>query len=76
MVSFWPSPAPAHNCRGGCLHPGDVRVLEVVYDPRLDVRGHIDCVLYFLGEGKCMISILKLKNTISERGFQFLCPCL
>ena len=38
------------------------RVLEVVYDPRLDVRGHIDCALYFLREGKCMISVLKLKK--------------
>jgi hypothetical protein len=57
MVSFWPSPTHAHNCRVGCLHPGDVRVLEVVYDPRLDVRGHIDCVLYF-----CHTRILGVQN--------------
>lgn len=29
-----------------CLHPGDVRVLEAVYDPGLDARGLIDCVVF------------------------------
>jgi len=29
-----------------CLHPGDVRVLEAVYDPALDARGLIDCVVF------------------------------
>ncbi|CAN6268158.1 unnamed protein product [Urochloa humidicola] len=29
-----------------CLHPGDVRVLEAIYDPGLDARGLIDCVVF------------------------------
>ncbi|KAL6845771.1 hypothetical protein ACP4OV_024346 [Aristida adscensionis] len=29
-----------------CLHPGDIRVLEAVYDPRLDARGIVDCVVF------------------------------
>lgn len=29
-----------------CLHPGDVRVLEAVYDPGLDARGLVDCVVF------------------------------
>ncbi|WVZ86001.1 hypothetical protein U9M48_032852 [Paspalum notatum var. saurae] len=29
-----------------CLHPGDVRILEAVYDPGLDARGLIDCVVF------------------------------
>jgi RNA-dependent RNA polymerase len=29
-----------------CLHPGDIRVLEAVYDTGLDARGLIDCVVF------------------------------
>ncbi|XP_062225862.1 probable RNA-dependent RNA polymerase 2 [Phragmites australis] len=29
-----------------CLHPGDIRVLEAVYDPGLDARGLVDCVVF------------------------------
>ncbi|KAK8448965.1 hypothetical protein SEVIR_7G137100v4 [Setaria viridis] len=29
-----------------CLHPGDVRVLEAIYDPGLDARGLVDCVVF------------------------------
>ncbi|GJN26944.1 hypothetical protein PR202_gb14913 [Eleusine coracana subsp. coracana] len=29
-----------------CLHPGDIRVLEAVYDAGLDARGLVDCVVF------------------------------
>ncbi|KAK3142358.1 hypothetical protein QOZ80_4BG0345500 [Eleusine coracana subsp. coracana] len=29
-----------------CLHPGDIRVLEAVYDAGLDARGLADCVVF------------------------------
>ncbi|GJN02647.1 hypothetical protein PR202_ga20020 [Eleusine coracana subsp. coracana] len=29
-----------------CLHPGDIRVLEAVYDSGLDARGLVDCVVF------------------------------
>ncbi|RLM75578.1 putative RNA-dependent RNA polymerase 2 [Panicum miliaceum] len=29
-----------------CLHPGDVRVLEAIYDPGWDAGGLIDCVVF------------------------------
>ncbi|TVU14061.1 hypothetical protein EJB05_37507 [Eragrostis curvula] len=29
-----------------CLHPGDIRVLEAVYDDGLDARGLVDCVVF------------------------------
>ncbi|KAG2566766.1 hypothetical protein PVAP13_7NG245500 [Panicum virgatum] len=43
-----------------CLHPGDVRVLEAIYDPGLDARGLIDCVV-FPQRGERYV-ILKLKD--------------
>ncbi|TVU14100.1 hypothetical protein EJB05_37546, partial [Eragrostis curvula] len=29
-----------------CLHPGDIRVLDAVYDDGLDARGLVDCVVF------------------------------
>ncbi|KAK8945735.1 putative RNA-dependent RNA polymerase 2 [Platanthera guangdongensis] len=29
-----------------CLHPGDIRVLQAIYDPRLDEMGLVDCVIF------------------------------
>lgn len=29
-----------------CLHPGDVRVLEAVYDVRLQEKGLVDCIIF------------------------------
>lgn len=29
-----------------CLHPGDIRVLEAVYDPYLEEKGLMDCVVF------------------------------
>ncbi|TVT98350.1 hypothetical protein EJB05_56354 [Eragrostis curvula] len=29
-----------------CLHPGDIRVLEAIYDAGLDARGLVDCVVF------------------------------
>jgi RNA-dependent RNA polymerase len=29
-----------------CLHPGDARVLDAVYDPELDDMGLIDCLIF------------------------------
>ncbi|MBA0835478.1 hypothetical protein Goarm_007757 [Gossypium armourianum] len=29
-----------------CLHPGDVRVLEAVYEPQLEEKGLVDCLVF------------------------------
>ncbi|KAG8082288.1 hypothetical protein GUJ93_ZPchr0014g47075 [Zizania palustris] len=29
-----------------CLHPGDIRVLEAVYDPELEVKDMVDCLVF------------------------------
>lgn len=29
-----------------CLHPGDIRVVEAVYDPKLDNMGWVDCLVF------------------------------
>lgn len=32
--------------RNPCLHPGDVRVLQAVYNPQLDNMGLVDCIVF------------------------------
>jgi RNA-dependent RNA polymerase len=29
-----------------CLHPGDIRVLEAVYDVELEEKGLVDCIIF------------------------------
>ncbi|XP_008780950.1 probable RNA-dependent RNA polymerase 2 [Phoenix dactylifera] len=32
--------------RNPCLHPGDVRILQAVYNPQLDNMGLVDCIVF------------------------------
>ncbi|KAG1326983.1 RNA-dependent RNA polymerase 2 [Cocos nucifera] len=51
--------------RNPCLHPGDVRVLQAVYNPQLDNMGLVDCIV-FPQKGRSHIIFLVLNMYILQ----------
>lgn len=52
-----------------CLHPGDVRVLDAVYDAELDDMGLIDCLIFPQKGKRYGLEIITLMPPKKERNF-------